>query len=190
MNSVHPVGLEGRLKSIVKGRKLVILCVGNPVRGDDGAPQRLYRKLRGNVVRLRLLDCGTTPQDWIEEVVRLRPHIVIFVDAVDRSLKPGSIILDGLHLGSSTGSSLLGHKVPLAWVASLLKIIGRQRRFVIKTFLIGIQIGSTKGAITVPVRKSVSKLSRLFHELDSIVVGDIPGQARPRRYRGHEFSRA
>ena len=80
-----------------------------------------------------------------------------------------SIILDELRSTScSAGSSLIGHKVPLSWVASLLKIMGQERNLAIETFLIGIQISSTKGTITVPVRKSVNKLSKAFKELDSI----------------------
>ena len=168
MKPLCPTDLEGKLKNIVKGKKILILCVGNPIRGDDGAPQLLFWKLRGNVVRLRLLDCGTSPQDCIDEVVRLEPRAVIFVNSIDRSLEPGTIILDELHSTSSTGSSLIGHKFPLAWVALLLKIVGQQRNLVIETFLIGIQIRSTKGGITVPVRKSVNKLSKVFKELDSI----------------------
>jgi hydrogenase maturation protease len=160
--------MESKLKNIVKGKKLLILCVGNPIRGDDGAPHLLFRKLKGNVARLRLLDCGTSPQDYMDQAVRLKPDIVIFVNSIDRSLEPGSIVLDELHQTSSIGSSLIGHRVPLAWVASLLKIMGEQRNLTIETILIGIQICSAKGRVTVPVRKSVNKLIGIFTELDSV----------------------
>ena len=166
--AANTVSLEDKLNRLVRGKKTIVLFVGNAIRGDDGAPHLLFRKLEGKVVRLRLLDCGTSPQDCINQVVELEPSIVIFVNAIDWSLKSGSIVLEKLRWTSSAaaGSSLLGHKVPLSWVASLLKIMGRERNLVIETFLIGIQINSTNGIITPPVRKSVNKLLKAFKELD------------------------
>jgi hydrogenase maturation protease len=166
---IRRLDLEDRLSTLTKGRRVVVLFVGNPLRGDDGAPQLLHKALLHKVTGLMLLDCGTTPQDCIEKVVGLEPHIAVFVNAVDRALKPGSIILDKPYSMSTADSSLLGHKVPLAWVASLLKIVGQQRNLVIKTLLIGIQISSTKGAMSAPVRKTVKSLSKLFQELDTLV---------------------
>ena len=77
--------LESKLVHFTKGSRALIVCVGNPVRGDDGVGQALFRGLTGKVVRLRLLDCGTSPQDCVEEAVRVEPNLIIFVNAVHRS---------------------------------------------------------------------------------------------------------
>jgi hydrogenase maturation protease len=159
--------LKRRLEKAVKNKKAVVLCVGNPIRGDDGAPRLLLRKSKDSVVRMRMFDCGTSPQDYIDQVAKLHPQVVIFVNAVERSLEPGSIVLEELRSNGSTGSSLIGHKFPLAWVAVLLKVLAQQRNVIMKTYLVGIQAGSTRGRITVPVRQSVNRLLKLFAGIDS-----------------------
>jgi hydrogenase maturation protease len=171
---ISPAELERRLGGVINGRKTAILCVGNPVRSDDGAAQLLFRKLGGRVVRISLLDCGTTPQDCLEEVVQVEPSVVIFVNAIDHSLRPGAITLEELQTNSSSGSSLLAHKFPLIWTVDLLKIMGHERNLGIETFLVGIQIGSTTGSMTKAVRISVEKLSKLFRHLDSSAAGSMP----------------
>jgi hydrogenase maturation protease len=169
MNSTKPIDLEDKLIDLVRGKRLVILFVGNSLRGDDGAAQLLYRSLRSKVVRMKLLDCGTNPQDYVEKVGELEPDIVVFVNAINRSLTPGTIVLEELHAANSGGSSLVSHKFPLAWVALLLDGTRRRQDLTIRTMLIGIQIKSTKGRITVSVLKSANRLLTVFKKLDSIV---------------------
>jgi hydrogenase maturation protease len=160
--------LESSLKNIIKGRTVLILCVGNQARGDDGASHLLLKKLKGRVVKLRLLDCGTSPQDCIGDALAFKPSVIILVNSLDHSLAPGSIVLDELHWGTPSGSSLIGHKVPLTWIASILKVMGQERNLAIETFLIGIQIRSTRGRLSTPVRRSVQMLFEIFARLDSM----------------------
>jgi hydrogenase maturation protease len=160
--------LESRLKNIIKGRMVFILGVGNQVRGDDGASHLLLKKLKGRVVKLRLLDCGTSPQDCIDDILAFKPNVIILVNSVDRSLAPGSIVFDDLQWATPSGSSLIGHKVPLPWIASILKVMGQERNLAIETFLIGIQIRSTRGRLSTPVRRSVQMLFEIFARLDSV----------------------
>ena len=169
MNSTKPIDLADKLIDLARGKRLVILFVGNSHRGDDGAAQLLYRSLRSKVTRMKLLDCGTSPQDYVEKVGELEPDIIVFVNAIDRSLTPGTIVLEELHAADSSGSSLMSHKFPLAWVALLLEVTRRRQDLEIRTMLIGIQIKSTKGRITIPVLKSADWLLRIFKKLDSIV---------------------
>jgi hydrogenase maturation protease len=170
MNSTTSLDSEEKLIGIVRGKRLVILFVGNISRGDDGAPQLLFRNIRRKAARIKLLDCGTSPQDCVEVVAKIEPDIVIFVNAIDRSLAPGAIVLEELQATYSTDSSLVSHKFPLAWVAALIKITCRRQDPPIRTILMGIQIGSTKGRTTIPVRKSVNRLMGVFKKMDSNVV--------------------
>jgi hydrogenase maturation protease len=170
MNSTTSVDSEEKLSGYVRGKRLVILFVGNTSRGDDGAPQLLFRNIRLRLTRIRLLDCGTSPQDCIEEVAEREPDVVIFVNAVDRSLPPGAVVVEELQATRSTDSSLVSHKFPLAWVAMLLKTTCPRQEPPIRTILIGIQIGSTKGRVTAPVRKSMNRLCQVLMKMDSNVV--------------------
>jgi hydrogenase maturation protease len=172
-----PAGdLIRRLENTVKNKKVVVLFVGNPIRGDDGAPQLLLRTLKGRVMRLRMFNCGTSPQDCIDQVAELQPDAVIFVNAVERSLRPGTVILEQLRSNSLTGSSLIGHKFPLALMASLLTIMGRQRNAIVKTYLVGIQVGSTRGRITAPVREAVKRLLDIFMRVDHMARAFAAGE--------------
>jgi hydrogenase 3 maturation protease len=165
--SASQAELEGKLGKLVKGKKLVVACVGNPIRGDDGAAQLLFRKLKHQALRLSVMNCGTNPQDYIDEIVRLQPGVMIFVNALDRSLRPGTTVLEELESTSLTGSSLIAHKFPLAWIASLIEMMTDEGNST-HTVLVGIQVGSTRGRITPPVRKSVAILLRVFHKLDAV----------------------
>jgi hydrogenase maturation protease len=168
MTSVCSADIERKLRESIEGKTAVLLGVGNPLRGDDGLAQLLFRRLEGKLHRLKMLDCGTRPQDCVDKVVAIQPNIALFVNAIDRSLEPGTIVLEALGSTDSTSSSLIGHKVPLSWVALLLKIAGQQQSLSIETILIGVQIVSTEGAISPPVLKSVSTLEETFTEIDSV----------------------
>jgi hydrogenase maturation protease len=168
MPSTCSADIERELRGFIEGKTAVLLATGNPQRGDDGLAQLLFRRLDGKLHRLRILDCGTRPQDCVDKVIAMQPSAVIFVNAIDRSIEPGTIVLDVLGSTDSTSSSLIGHKVPLSWIALLLKIAGQQQNLSIETILIGVQIVSTHGAISSPVRRSVRALRKIFTEIDSV----------------------
>jgi hydrogenase maturation protease len=168
MTSAHSADIDRKLREFIEGKTAVLLGIGNPLRGDDGLAQLLFRELEGKLHRLRLLDCGTRPQDCVDKVIAMQPGVAIFVNAIDRSIEPGTIVLDVLGSTDSTSSSLIGNKVPLSWIALLLKIAGQQQNLSIETILIGVQIVSTEGAISPPVLKSVSTLEETFTEIDSV----------------------
>ena len=168
MTSTNPIDLEDNLIDLVRGKRVLILFVGNSLRGDDGAAQLIYGTLRNKVSRMKLLDCGTSPQDYIEKVGELEPEIVFFVNAINRSLTPGAIILEELHAANSGNSSLVSHKFPLTWIAQLLEATRRRQDLATRSMLVGIQIESTKGRMTLAVLKSVKRLVRVFKKLDSI----------------------
>jgi hydrogenase maturation protease len=171
MTSICSTDIERKLRDFIEGKSAVILGVGNPMRGDDGLAQLLFRRLEGKLLRLRMLDCGTSPQDCIDKVVAIQPNMVLFVNAIDRSLEPGTIVLDLLGSTDPTSSSLIGHKVPLSWIALLLKIAGQQQGLSIETILIGVQIASTEGTISPPVLRSVSTLQEILTGIDSVAAG-------------------
>src|SRR4030042_6594637 len=68
------------LKKILKG-KVVVLCIGNKERGDDGAGPYLADLIKGKVP-YDVIDAGMTPENYTGLVIRSKPDTIIIVDAI------------------------------------------------------------------------------------------------------------
>ncbi|MBU4343487.1 MAG: hydrogenase 3 maturation endopeptidase HyCI [Candidatus Omnitrophica bacterium] len=88
------------LKNILKG-KVVILCLGNPDRGDDGIGPRVASDLKEKVP-YEVIDAGVTPENYTGVIKRLNPDTILIVDTVIFDGVPGEIRLftgDDLRTG-------------------------------------------------------------------------------------------
>ena len=79
------------LKNILKGN-VVIVCVGNIDRGDDGFGPRLAAILKEKKIH-NVIDAGMAPENYTGVVKKLKPDTIIIVDAVYFEGKPGEIRL-------------------------------------------------------------------------------------------------
>jgi len=87
------------LKNILKG-KVVILCIGNSERGDDGLGPYFAGAIKGGV-SYEVIDAGTAPENWTGVVTGLKPDTIVMVDAVYFEGEPGEIkIFSGEDLRS------------------------------------------------------------------------------------------
>ncbi len=88
-----------RLKDILKG-KVVILCVGNIERGDDGLGPYFSGAIKGRVP-YEVIDAGSAPENWTGVVAGLKPDTIVMVDAIYFEGEPGEIkIFSGEDLRS------------------------------------------------------------------------------------------
>ncbi|MFH1407201.1 MAG: hydrogenase 3 maturation endopeptidase HyCI [Candidatus Omnitrophota bacterium] len=78
-----------KLKELLKG-KVVILGVGNRLRGDDGFGPALIERLKGKL-DADLFDCGSAPENFLGKVIKLSPDIIIVADAADFGAGAGEI---------------------------------------------------------------------------------------------------
>lgn len=85
--------LRRRLRGFV-----VIAGVGNVLRGDDGAGPRLVEMLQERLSghhdsssAIHLVNCGTTPENYIGTISRLRPDTIVVVDSAAVGLIPGEM---------------------------------------------------------------------------------------------------
>ena len=76
----------------VPSEQVVVLCVGNPERGDDGYGPAVAARLVGRV-RSRVFDCGTTPENDLPAAAECAPRVALFVDAVHVGEPPGTMAL-------------------------------------------------------------------------------------------------
>lgn len=93
--------MENIFKGILK-EKVVIVGIGNILRGDDGLGPELIRMLKGSFPqegRFLLLDAGEAPENYLEKIVQYQPDTILLVDALDFAESPGSIrIIDRSEL--------------------------------------------------------------------------------------------
>lgn len=65
-----------------------MLCVGNPLRGDDGLGGAVAARLKGRT-GAAVLDAGAAPENFTGALRRLRPEVLLVVDAADFGGRPG-----------------------------------------------------------------------------------------------------
>lgn len=75
------------IKDILKG-KVVIVGIGNTLRGDDGFGPALVEKLAGKVNAV-CLDAGSAPENHTGKIVKEKPDTILLVDAIHLGLAPG-----------------------------------------------------------------------------------------------------
>lgn len=89
--------MKSFFKNIFKG-KLVIIGVGNTLRGDDGFGPALIARLKKEIEekgdrRLTsvplLIDAGNAPENYAGKIVKEKPDTILIIDAIDLDLKPG-----------------------------------------------------------------------------------------------------
>ncbi len=74
-------------KDILKG-KVVIVGIGNTMKGDDGFGPALIESVKGKV-KATCISAGITPENYVGAIAREKPDTVLLVDAVHMDLEPG-----------------------------------------------------------------------------------------------------
>ena len=72
---------------VAKG-KIVIVGIGNPLRGDDGFGPAFIQGI-GEKVSYPCIDAGSAPENYIGKIIKGEPDTVLIVDAVHLDLAAG-----------------------------------------------------------------------------------------------------
>lgn len=126
------------MESLIQWRdsKVVILGVGNTLKGDDAAGPLVCECLSGRVPA-RVIDAGVTPENYIGSILEAAPDVLLIVDAVDFGGSPGQIRIctpDQVRRFAFSTHALSLH--------SLVDVIRREKK--LEVYLIGIQAGRTR----------------------------------------------
>ena len=75
--------------------KLVVMGIGNPLRGDDFVGVEVARRLRKLVSResVIIFECETVPENFLGKVEEAKPSHVLLVDAAAIGLEAGGVKL-------------------------------------------------------------------------------------------------
>ncbi|MFI5371894.1 MAG: hydrogenase maturation protease [Candidatus Eisenbacteria bacterium] len=126
--------LTERIQDQLHGRSVVVVGVGNRLRGDDGAGPAVVERLAG-AGRDRVIDAGTTPENFLGPLLERAPGVVLFVDAADLGEPPGATVL--APVAELAGRIDSTHAPSLRLVADILASYG------IESWLLGIQPART-----------------------------------------------
>lgn len=114
------MGLKRDLENWLRGySRLVILGVGNPLRGDDALGIKIIRELRGKVPKkVRLIDGGIMPENFISNIRGFSPSHVLLVDAAHFGGKLGEArLIKPEHI---SGVAISTHSMPLFILVELI----------------------------------------------------------------------
>jgi hydrogenase maturation protease HycI len=124
------MSLARKLASRLTG-SVVVVGVGNPLRGDDAAGCELAQRLQGRTAAL-VLNAESVPESELVRIAMALPDTVMFVDAVDLGTAPGSLAVLEAEQMANYGPST--HRVPLRILMECVR-----RDTVADVFLVAVQ---------------------------------------------------
>jgi hydrogenase 3 maturation protease len=143
------------LQSRLAGKRVVILGVGNPLRGDDAVGSVLAEKLHGHINAIAL-NAGDVPEDYLGRIIAARPDVVVIVDATETGSEPGSVAL--IEPEQLPDTSFSTHTLSLGMLATIVQVDTQA-----DVFVLGIQPAvTTYGASLTP---AVEITLDLLHEM-------------------------
>ncbi|MFH1247571.1 MAG: hydrogenase 3 maturation endopeptidase HyCI [Candidatus Omnitrophota bacterium] len=97
--------------------RTLIITVGNCFRADDGVGPYIASCLVPSK-KLSVINAGYMPENIIDQVAKLSPQRIIFIDAADFGGAPGELcLIDAEHIPET---SLSTHSVPLPLISRIL----------------------------------------------------------------------
>jgi hydrogenase 3 maturation protease len=142
---------------------LWILCVGNPLRGDDAVGRRVAELLTAKLTDagerargIRVVDCGTTPENYIAALGREgtdAPRTLLIVDAAEMGLPPGEC--RKLSLSELDAVAETSHGLPLSLLLAPFENL-------MEIAVLGIQPASLRTGA--PLSAPVERAARLVAE--------------------------
>lgn len=135
--------------------RVIVVGIGNEMRGDDAFGLLVARKLRQKGVDA--VEAGSSPENFTGYIRRLRPSTVILVDCVDMRQPPGTVkILDPSQIDRTTIST---HKASLWLLANFIN-----KEFGARVILVGAQPKSFNGELSPEMVSAVERAVQLIEE--------------------------
>ena len=161
--------LQEQLAEALRGT-VVVMGIGNPCRGDDGAGSIVAGKTNG-APGVRVIDAQEVPENYLRQVVDWHPDNVVLIDSVNLKSTPGSVAFLERDQTASYWPST--HRLPINLLMNYLERETRAR-----TLLVAIQPDQTafSQSMSEAVSSSVDAIARILNEI--IAARPQPGQPR------------
>ena len=140
------------LNSYIEGKRILLMGVGNHLRGDDAVGSLLIERLQGQV-DIPLLDAGDVPENYLGPIEDSGAEVVLVVDAADFGGNVGEVAI--FDIEQVQGMSVSTHAANLGL---LFKVIPPERRP--QVIMLGIQPGNMElgQGLSDPVRETLASL--------------------------------
>ena len=152
------------MKKFLKGyEKIVILGIGNEIKGDDGLGPIIAQKsllLFDKNRNITVFDGGTVPENYTGLIRKENPTHIILVDAVDMKKEPGYIRV--VRKEEIAKYNISTHAMPVSFLIKYMETTVNAQ-----IILIGIQPKSMNFAepVSKEVEKSIDKVTATFDRL-------------------------
>ena len=147
------------LAPMLSGR-VVIACIGNEIRGDDGVGPFIAGLLKPTD-RLTVVDCGETPENYLGVIAGHNPQKVLIIDAAYFGGEPGEV--RAVKKSEIAGAGASTHDAILTLFADYIEArTGAEAFFVAiqpKTSQVGIGLSPEIEAAAVELAASINRLS-------------------------------
>jgi hydrogenase 3 maturation protease len=169
MSGCDAMAIDRQLLESLAGRcgsKVLILGVGNTLKGDDAAGPLVCERLSGRLSAV-VLDVGVTPENYVGPILKAHADVLLIVDAVDFGGTPGVLrIFEPSEIREFAFST---HALSLHLFIETLQ---RDRPFDVR--VIGIQTGSRQlgDGVSPAVQQAVETLADTLQTL-------LPPPAQP-----------
>lgn len=86
---------EQVLKFLRDAKKVVIMGIGNVLRGDDAAGSMVAQQIASKPLpkKVLVIDSGPTPENYLGKIIKFNPSHILIIDTVVTGDKPGSVRL-------------------------------------------------------------------------------------------------
>lgn len=141
--------------------KIMILGLGNILKGDDGFGPILMGRLK-NRIKAVCLDAATVPENYLGLITKEKPDLILLVDAINTSDNQlGEITLYNSKKISGL-NSISTHNANLKLFLDLLS-----QDCSAKIYLIGINPATLKfeAALSAPAQQAIDELEKLLLEI-------------------------
>jgi len=148
--------LLAELNSYFEGKRILLIGVGNRLRGDDAVGPLLVERLQGQV-DIPLLDAGDVPENYLGPIEDSVAELVLVVDAVEMGANVGDTAIFDIeqvqNMSVSTHTANLG---------LLFKVIPPKKRP--QVIVLGIQPGNMElgQGLTMSVHKTLEGLAEML----------------------------
>ncbi|BDZ70748.1 hydrogenase maturation peptidase HycI [Methanobacterium petrolearium] len=144
-------------------RKIVIMGIGNEMRGDDSIGSVLAQEMSKSFIEnenITIIDGKTVPENFTGTIKRETPSHIILLDAVEMNKKPGKIKL--VNKEEIENYNISTHAMPLSFLIKYLESTSSA-----KIILLGIQPKNMDltNEMSPEVQTSANYILKLFHAL-------------------------
>jgi len=144
------------LQSKLAGKRILLLGVGNRLRGDDAVGSLMVERLKGKV-NIPLIDAGDVPENYLGPIETSGADLVLVVDATEMGANAGDVAI--FDIEQVQGMSISTHTANLGL---MFQVIPPEKRP--HVILVGIQPGSMElgQALSEPVRTTMGELAEML----------------------------